>query len=175
MEPVDPHIVSLVQSSDGIKRVVNEMDFFAHDRSSKQHDKADYDVHHHHVKTESEHHGADQDDDVNTGLNLLTTNTASEKSSVAGDGITSSQNLKEKQRVNQLADIRAELDRINAENQRLKLTLNQVNSNYYALQMHLVSLTQRHRNRIAESSEANTQVKLQQKSELHQTQVEFPG
>ncbi|MBA0705631.1 hypothetical protein Golax_017814 [Gossypium laxum] len=136
MEPVDHHIVSLVQSSDGIKRVVNEMDFFADDRSSKQHDKADDD----------------------TGLNLLTTNTASEKSSVAGDGITSSQNLKEKQRVNQLADVRAELDRINAENQRLKLTLNQVNSNYYALQMHLVSLTQRHRNRIAESSEANTQM-----------------
>ncbi|MBA0606683.1 hypothetical protein Godav_019115 [Gossypium davidsonii] len=159
MEPVDHHIVSLVQSSDGIKRVVNEMDFFADDRSSKQHDKADDDVHHHHhVKTESEHHGADQDDDVNTGLNLLTTNTASEKSSVAGDGITSSQNLKEKQRVNQLADVRAELGRINAENQRLKLTLNQVNSNYYALQMHLVSLTQRHRNRIAESSEANTQM-----------------
>lgn len=62
MEPVDHHRVSLVQSSDGIKRVVNEMDFFADDRSSKQHDKADDDVHHHHVKTETEHHGADQDD-----------------------------------------------------------------------------------------------------------------
>ena len=61
----------------------------------------------------------------------------------------------------QLADVRAELERINAENQRLRVTLNQVNSNYYALQMHLVSLMQQQRNRRAESSEA-TEVKLQQ-------------
>ncbi|KAL4273836.1 hypothetical protein GQ457_13G002080 [Hibiscus cannabinus] len=115
------------------KRVVNEMDFFAGDLSSRQHVKLDDEL-------------QDQADDVNTGLNLLTSNTATEKSS---------RNLKEKQRVNQVADVRAELERINAENQRLKLTLNQVNNNYYALQMHLVSLMQRHRNRVAESSEAN--------------------
>ncbi|XP_039026803.1 probable WRKY transcription factor 31 [Hibiscus syriacus] len=124
MEPVDH------------KRVVNEMDFFAGDISSR------------HVKIETEHPGLlkDQADDVNTGLNLWTTNTAREKSS---------RNLKQKQRVIQLADVRAELERINAENQWLKLTLNQVNNNYYALQMHLVSLMQRQRNRVAESPEAN--------------------
>lgn len=61
----------------------------------------------------------------------------------------------------QLADVRAELERINEENQRLKVTLNQVNSNYYALQMHLVSLMQRQQNRRDESSEAS-EVKLQQ-------------
>ncbi|GMJ10302.1 hypothetical protein like AT1G62300 [Hibiscus trionum] len=123
------------------KRAVNEMDFFAGDRSSRQHVKVDDDGGHHRPGLLQ-----DQADDVNTGLNLLTTNTSSEKSS---------QNLKEKQRVNQLADVRAELERINAENQRLKLTLNQVNNNYYALQMHLVSLMQRQRNLVAESSEAN--------------------
>ncbi|KAK8706020.1 hypothetical protein V6N13_049602 [Hibiscus sabdariffa] len=127
------------------KRVVNEMDFFAGDLSLRQHvkddDDGDHHHHHHHVLQQ------DQADDVNTGLNLLTSNTTTEKSS---------QNLKEKQRViNQVADVRAELERINAENQRLKLALNQVNNNYYALQMHLVSLMQRHRNRVAESSEAN--------------------
>ncbi|XVE80421.1 hypothetical protein DITRI_Ditri14bG0138300 [Diplodiscus trichospermus] len=146
MEPVDDQHVSLVESSssDG-KRVVNEMDFFGTgDRSDDR------------VKIESdEHHGLVQEKnepaaDVNTGLNLLTTCTASEKP-VSDDG--TSQNLKEKQRVNELADVRAELERINAENQRLKITLNQVNSNYYALQMHLVSLMQRQRNQTAESSE----------------------
>ncbi|XVF03823.1 hypothetical protein REPUB_Repub05bG0025800 [Reevesia pubescens] len=150
----DQH-VSLVQSDE--KRVVNEMDFFADDRYSKQQVKADDDV----KMIESEHHGLVKENnieaaaDVNTGLNLLTSNSTSEKSSVPDDRITS-QNLKLKQRTNQLADVRAELEQINAENQRLKLTLNQLNSNYYALQMHLVSLMQRQRqrNRRAESSEA---------------------
>ncbi|XP_022753920.1 probable WRKY transcription factor 31 [Durio zibethinus] len=149
MDPVDnQHVSDLVQ--DG-KRVVNEMDFFARDhRSSKEQVEADD------VKIESEHHGLVQGNnepaaDVNTGLNLLTTSTASEKP-VSDD--RTSQNLKEKQRANQLADIRAELERINAENQRLRVTLNQVNSNYCALQMHLVSLMQRQQNQSAESSEA---------------------
>ncbi|XWS11242.1 hypothetical protein CRYUN_Cryun38cG0067400 [Craigia yunnanensis] len=158
MDPVsnqhDQH-VSLVQS-DG-KRVVNEMDFFADDRSSKEQVKVDD------VKIESEYHGLVQENnepaaaDVNTGLNLLTTYTASEKSSVPDD--RTSQNLKENRRVNQLADVRAELERINAENQHLRVTLNQVNSNYYALQMHLVSLMQRQRNLssagISEATEMN--------------------
>ena len=60
----------------------------------------------------------------------------------------------------QLADVRAELKRLNEENQRLRVTLNQVHSNYYALQMHLDSLM-RQRNRRVESSEA-TEVKLPQ-------------
>lgn len=59
----------------------------------------------------------------------------------------------------QVADARAELERINAENQRLRVTLNQVNSNYYALQMHLVSLMQRKRNqRSVETSEPSHEV-----------------
>lgn len=149
MEQDDQH----VESSDGMKRVVNEMDFFGSGgrSSSKEEAKAD-------VKIESERQGLVQENDepaaadVNTGLNLLTTNIVSEKS-VPGD--RTSQNLKDKERVNQLADVRAELERINEENQRLKVTLNQVNSNYYALQMHLVSLMQRQQNRRDESSEAS--------------------
>ncbi|XWS27814.1 hypothetical protein CRYUN_Cryun25bG0012300 [Craigia yunnanensis] len=153
MDPFDNQHVSLVQSLDG-KRVVNEMDFFSGDRSSKEQVEADD------VKIESEHHGLVQENnepaaDVNTGLNLLTTNTASEKP-VSDD--RTSQNLKEKQRVNQLADVRAELERLNEENQRLRVTLNQENSNYYALQMHLVSLM-RHRNRRAESLEATEMIR----------------
>ena len=49
MDPVDNQHVSLVQSSD-LKRVVNEMDFFADDRSSKEQVKVDD------VKIESEYH-----------------------------------------------------------------------------------------------------------------------
>ena len=55
MDPVDNQHVSLVQSSD-LKRVVNEMDFFAGDRSSKEQVKAD-DV----MKIESERLGLVQE------------------------------------------------------------------------------------------------------------------
>ncbi|OMP04381.1 DNA-binding WRKY [Corchorus olitorius] len=140
----DPLVVESSSASDG-KRLVNEMDFFADERCSKVHNKASSAAannHNLHVKIESEHHQDQNNEsevDVNTGLNLLTTN------SISSDQKSVPQILKEKQRVNQLADIRAELERINAENQRLKVTLNQVNSSYYALQMHLVSLMQRQR------------------------------
>ncbi|OMO83490.1 DNA-binding WRKY [Corchorus capsularis] len=147
----DPLVVESSSASDG-KRLVNEMDFFAGERSSKALQQvhinkassaaADHNDHNLHVKIESEHHQDQNNEpevDVNTGLNLLTTNSA------ANDQKSVPQILKEKQRVNQLADIRAELERIKAENQRLKVTLNQVNSSYYALQMHLVSLMQRQR------------------------------
>ncbi|XVF70717.1 hypothetical protein PTKIN_Ptkin11bG0185100 [Pterospermum kingtungense] len=147
----DHHHVSLVRSKSDGKRVVNEMDFFAGDRSSKRQVKADDDL-----KIEDEHQGLVQksnesEADVNTGLNLLTTNNTPSEKPVSDDR-TKSQNLKENQRVNQLTEVRAELERINAENQHLRVTLNQVNSNYYALQMHLVSLMQGQRNQRSESS-----------------------
>lgn len=42
----------------------------------------------------------------------------------------------------QLAVVQAELNRMNAENQRLRDLLNQVNNNYHVLHMHLKTLTQ---------------------------------
>lgn len=43
----------------------------------------------------------------------------------------------------QLELLQAEIDHMNEENQLLKGILNQVNRNYYALQMHVVALKQR--------------------------------
>eukprot|EP00257_Ricinus_communis_P019296 XP_015578239.1 probable WRKY transcription factor 31 isoform X1 [Ricinus communis] len=78
--------------------------------------------------------------DVNTGLNLLTTNTSSDQSMV-DDGISS--NMEDKRAKNeQLAVLQAELERMKVENLRLRDMLSQVTSNYNALQMHLVTLMQ---------------------------------
>ncbi|TKY66988.1 WRKY transcription factor 6 [Spatholobus suberectus] len=76
---------------------------------------------------------------VNTGLNLLTTNTSSDQSMV-DDEI--SPNSEDKRAKHELAVLQAELERMKRENQKLRDTLDQVNTNYNALQMHLVNLTQ---------------------------------
>ncbi|KAL5797906.1 hypothetical protein ACOSQ2_002726 [Xanthoceras sorbifolium] len=76
---------------------------------------------------------------VNTGLNLLTTNTSSDQSMV-DDGIST--NMEDKKTKNEFAVLRAELDRMNAENQRLRQKLNDLTNNYNILQMHLVTLRQ---------------------------------
>ncbi|KAI6672793.1 hypothetical protein NL676_000699 [Syzygium grande] len=79
------------------------------------------------------------DFNVNTGLNLLTTNTSSDQSMV-DDGI--SPNSEDKRAKNELAVLQAEVERMNNENQRLRDMLSQVTTNYSALQMHLVAVTQ---------------------------------
>nr|QWQ79545.1 WRKY transcription factor protein 27 [Zanthoxylum armatum] len=100
--------------------VVNEMNFFAHD-----------DDHHHLKPSDQERSRVESTDDeqgiilnVNTGLNLSTTSTTSEKS-------------------NELAIVQADLKEMNIENQRLRGLLNQVNNDYRALQMHLYAIMQR--------------------------------
>ncbi|XP_019414092.1 PREDICTED: probable WRKY transcription factor 31 isoform X2 [Lupinus angustifolius] len=73
---------------------------------------------------------------VNTGLNLLTTNTSSDQSMVEDE---ISPNSEDKRSKNE-AVLEAELERMKVENQRLKETFDEVNTNYKALQMHVVSL-----------------------------------
>ncbi|KAF3443592.1 hypothetical protein FNV43_RR13280 [Rhamnella rubrinervis] len=117
------------------RTVIDEMDFFADDKN--------------HVAKASSADDADDRKDligprdlefnVNTGLNLLTTNTSSDQS-VVDDGISS--NVDDKKAKTELAVLHAELERMNSENQRLKDMLNQVTSNYNTLQMHLMSLMQ---------------------------------
>jgi cell shape-determining protein MreC len=51
----------------------------------------------------------------------------------------------------QLAQLQVELQKMNAENQRLKDMLSQVTNNYSALQMHFVALIQQQRNHGVES------------------------
>ncbi|CAL1407095.1 unnamed protein product [Linum trigynum] len=72
---------------------------------------------------------------VNTGLNLLTPNTSSDQSMV--DDGTSSSNADERR-----TKTEAELERVKVENLRLRDMLNQVNNNYSALQMHVMTLMQ---------------------------------
>ncbi|XP_011006460.1 PREDICTED: probable WRKY transcription factor 31 [Populus euphratica] len=76
---------------------------------------------------------------VNTGLNLLTTNTSGEQSTV-DDGLSS--NMEDKRAKSELAVLRAEVERMKVENLRLKDMLTHVTSNYNALQMDLVALMQ---------------------------------
>ncbi|PPS08113.1 hypothetical protein GOBAR_AA12526 [Gossypium barbadense] len=121
------------------RRVIGEMDFFA----EKNHKLVDDHV------DDSDHANATDINDsidrtalelnVNTGLNLLTTNTSSDQSSV-DDGISS--NMEDKRAKNELAVLQVELERMNTENQQLREMLSEVTSNYNTVQKHLVTLMQ---------------------------------
>ncbi|KAF7139827.1 hypothetical protein RHSIM_Rhsim06G0164400 [Rhododendron simsii] len=130
---------SATQNDDGIpspsddKRTVmiSEMDFFADNK-----------------RAESKPTSADDklavnesDFNVNTRLHLLTANTSSDQSMV-DDGI--SPNSDEKRAKTEMRVLQAELERMNAENQRLREMLNQITINYNALQVHLINVTQHH-------------------------------
>ncbi|KAJ4730062.1 WRKY family transcription factor [Melia azedarach] len=145
----------LHRSDDDHKRtvVIDEMDFF----TDKNHD---------HVKSNANNSNADHKKEsdrrtglqhkVNTGLNLLTTNTNSDQSMV-DDGIST--NMEDKKCKNEYAVIQAELDRVNAENQRLRDMLNQVTSNYNMLQMHMMTLTQHQQHQKSEISDEQLEEK----------------
>ncbi|OAY33078.1 hypothetical protein MANES_13G068100v8 [Manihot esculenta] len=118
-------------SDDNKRTVIDEMDFFA----KKEHDDDDR------VEPSNGHGFKDNkiptrlEFDVNTGLNLLTTNTSSEQSMV-DDGISST--MEDKRAKSEIVTLQAELERIKMENLRLREMINQVTSNYNALQIHLV-------------------------------------
>ncbi|RDY11786.1 WRKY transcription factor 6, partial [Mucuna pruriens] len=76
---------------------------------------------------------------VNTGLNLLTTNTSSDQSMVDDD---TSPNSEDKRAKNELVVVQAELERMKRENQKLRDMLDQVNTDYSALQIHFMNLMQ---------------------------------
>lgn len=117
------------------KVVVDEVDFFARkDEPSSSElmpavDPSD-------KGTEGDH---DMECHVNTGLNLLTTNTSSDQSMV-DDGIST--NTEDKRTKSELVALQAELERTNMENQKLKEKLNRVTTNYNALQIHFVTIMQ---------------------------------
>nr|WGV38260.1 WRKY [Loropetalum chinense var. rubrum] len=122
-------------TSGGKRVVVNEMDFFSADKffykesSSVDHSK----------KESAPHDGMAQELELDTDLNLHTTNASSEKS--------------------MLQVLQAQLDRIRTENEQLRSMLNQVNNNYRILHMHLVSLMQqRPTNQRAETAEKHKMI-----------------
>ncbi|KAK4794870.1 hypothetical protein SAY86_012864 [Trapa natans] len=107
---------------------VEEVDFFSADsknRSSQEQPSTAATV----IKKESE-----ACSNVNTGLRLLTANGGIDESTVE-DGL--SVDVDNKGTKTELAKLQLELQRMNAENQRLKEMLSQVTNNYSTLQMHL--------------------------------------
>ncbi|KAF5950077.1 hypothetical protein HYC85_012070 [Camellia sinensis] len=126
-------------SHDDKRRVIDEMDFFAHDK-------------HHHSKaaatTGDENDlplSAQLDFNVNTGLHLLTAanNTGSDESMVDDE---TSPNSEDKRAKTELTVVQAELKRMNTENQRLRDMLDQVTGNYTTLQIHMMTLMQQKHN-----------------------------
>ncbi|KAL2524080.1 WRKY transcription factor 6 [Abeliophyllum distichum] len=136
------------------KRVIlGEVDFFA-DRKRSNNDT--------YVVKKEDVEAAKRELNVNTGLQLLTANTGSDQSTV-DDGISS--DIKDKRAKKELADLQIELERMNAENHKLKGMLTQVTNNYSALQMHLATLMQQQKNSKTESTQENQTVDRKSESE----------
>ncbi|KAJ6390210.1 hypothetical protein OIU77_024431 [Salix suchowensis] len=118
------------------RTVIDEMDFFADRKHGADHmmtiisNNTDHDL-----KDSGSPAGLELS--VNTGLNLLTTNSSSEKSTV-DDGVSSK--MEDRRARSELAVLQAEVERMKVENLRLKGMLNHVTSNYNALQMDLLTL-----------------------------------
>ncbi|KAK8717751.1 hypothetical protein V6N13_045008 [Hibiscus sabdariffa] len=117
------------------RRVIGEMDFFA-EKNRKLADDSDHAAD---INDSMDRNRTALELNVNTGLNLLTTNTSSDQSTV-DDGISS--NMEDKRAKNELSVLQAELERMNTENQRLRETLSQATSNYKTVQKHLITLMQ---------------------------------
>ncbi|GFY91728.1 WRKY DNA-binding protein 31 [Actinidia rufa] len=125
------------QPFDENRTVISEVDFFANQNKSSDFmdSRASIAI----KKEKSPDIGPRTDLNVNTGLHLLTTNTGSDQSTV-DDGVSSV--AEDKRAKNELAVLQVELERMNAENQRLRGMLSQVSNNYGTLQLHLMTIMQ---------------------------------
>ncbi|KAI4322521.1 hypothetical protein L6164_022207 [Bauhinia variegata] len=124
--------------SDDKRAIIDEMDFFA-DKKIKD-DQV--------VSASASADATDKHDSastpllgfkVNTGLNLLTTNTSSDQSMVDDDLSTS---LEDRRAKTELAVLQAELERMKVENHQLRGMLEELNANYSALHMHFATVMQ---------------------------------
>lgn len=118
------------------RAVADEMDFFSDKNRLRDSSNA------HDIKKEDSKDGLVSSRfclDVNTGLNLLTANTASEQSTV-DDG--TSNNVDDKRVKGELMALHTAMERMTAENEKLKEMLNQVSSSYQTLQIQFVTLMQ---------------------------------
>ncbi|KAK7261120.1 hypothetical protein RIF29_27424 [Crotalaria pallida] len=119
--------------------IIDEMDFFSDHKTNNNFASAS-------TSTSAPPHTHDHDSTtnpmlelkVNTGLNLLTTNTGSDQSMVDDD--ISPNYSEDKRAKSELVVLRAELERMKVENHRLKSMVDEVNSRYHALHMHLLDL-----------------------------------
>ncbi|CAI9760261.1 unnamed protein product [Fraxinus pennsylvanica] len=132
--------------ADDKRLVLGEVDFFA-DKKRSNNDT--------HVLKKEGVEAARREFNVNTGLQLLTANTGSDRSTV-DDGISS--DVEDKKAKKELAELQVELERMQAENHKLKGMLTTVTNNYSTLQMHLATLMQQQKNSKTESSQENQTV-----------------
>nr|QCV57289.1 WRKY transcription factor [Fagopyrum tataricum] len=132
----------------GDRLPVDEVDFFSGHRGNDER-----------VKEENSNSQTGQTSDmgVNTGLHLRTINTGSDQSTVE-DGVSFVTVPKKTKAANELAMLQGELERMNAENQRLKGSLAQVSQNYNSLQMHLIAFMQ-HKQNPSTNLHHDTQIK----------------
>ncbi|KAL9320815.1 hypothetical protein ACSQ67_012654 [Phaseolus vulgaris] len=131
-----------VKDDEHNRKVVGEVDFFS-DRITKPTSPPSHDQH---VKP-----NIVKKEILETPLhvNLLTANTGSDQSTV-DDGVSSDAEDK-LAKTTELAQMQVELQRMNAENKKLKEMLSHVTGNYTALQMHLMTLM--HQNQRTENTE----------------------
>nr|QQV37215.1 WRKY transcription factor [Boehmeria nivea] len=156
-------------SADSNRAPVGVVDFFSDQKRPVNDDRESATV----AAVKKEDSLADQPSrpsfDVNTGLGLLTANTGSDQSTV-DDGVSS--DVEDKRSKIELAQLQVQLQRMNAENQKLREMLSQVTSNYSALHMQFVAVTSQHQKiaNLAETSQEheNVEGKLGEQEERKQ-------
>ncbi|XP_038991001.1 probable WRKY transcription factor 31 [Hibiscus syriacus] len=133
---------SLLPSDDNKWRVVAERDFFAENNHRKLIvDDADS-VHTSDADIKGSTDRTDLELNIDIGLNLLTTNTSRVPSTVEYNGISPA--MEDKKASVEVAALQVKLERMKAENQRLREMLIQVTKNYNTMKIHMGSMMQHH-------------------------------
>lgn len=129
----DDQVSSLVDHTE--KRVVSEMDFFAEKRNICDASSAET------IKKETHQDG----NQLNLGLRThdLTTKTSPSYDKPTDNGPPL---VCRRASSTEFVELKAELDRMNRENERLRAILDQINDKYYSLKMHVISLLQHQSN-----------------------------
>lgn len=127
--------------ADDSRVAVDEVDFFSDKNNKDDHREQELKSNNNNTSISVKKENWSGLDAVNTGLHLVTANTGSDQSTV-DDGVSSDHADNRRAKNHELAQLQVDLQRMNAENQRLKEMLGQVTNNYNALQMHLVAVVQ---------------------------------
>ncbi|KAE8673061.1 dienelactone hydrolase family protein [Hibiscus syriacus] len=164
---------SLLPFDDNKRRIVGERDFFAEKNDRKLVvDDADS-MHTSDTDIKGSTDRTDLELNVDIGLNLLTTNTGSDQSSVDNNGI--SHEMVDKKSNNQVVVLQDQLKRAKAENQRLKGMLVQVTKNYNSIKIQLGSPMHRRGGKVEKAEEEEdhmiTEEKMEQKKR-HGVQID---
>ncbi|XP_057439804.1 probable WRKY transcription factor 31 [Lotus japonicus] len=114
----------------GNRLIVDELDFFDEEKKKKSEDD-----------DQMVHTTSVEEPDLDTSLDLVTKNTGSHRSTSTDEDATLE--TVDDKRNNEFVGVLAELQQMNAENQRLRELIDEMNDSYNALRMQLVELKQR--------------------------------